>query len=85
MTEPTTDPVTGSQEGRGLPVRMLGDRVLVTQEGEPGERRSGGGIVIPATAAVGKRLSWATVVAVGMVVPSHTGASSLSVSYDGFE
>lgn len=52
----------------GLPVRMLGDRVLVSQEGEPGERRSGGGIVIPATAAVGKRLAWATVVAVGQHV-----------------
>jgi chaperonin GroES len=56
-------------EGRpGLPVRMLGDRVLVSQDGEPGERRSGGGIVIPATAAVGKRLAWATVMAVGQHV-----------------
>ena len=44
---------------------MLQDRVLVSVEGEPGERRSGGGIVIPATAAVGRRLSWGTVVAVG--------------------
>jgi chaperonin GroES len=52
----------------GLPVRMLGDRVLVSQEGESAERRSGGGIVIPATAAVGKRLAWATVVAIGQHV-----------------
>lgn len=44
---------------------MLHDRVLVSQEGEPGERKSGGGIVIPATASVGKRLSWAEVVAIG--------------------
>lgn len=44
---------------------MLQDRVLVSVEGEPGERRSGGGIVIPATAAVGRRLSWGTIVAVG--------------------
>jgi chaperonin GroES len=44
---------------------MLHDRVLVSLEGEGGERRSGGGIVIPATASVGKRLAWATVVAVG--------------------
>lgn len=44
---------------------MLHDRVLVSLEGERGERRSGGGIVIPATASVGKRLAWATVVAVG--------------------
>lgn len=48
-----------------LPIRMLHDRVLVSTEGEAGERRSGGGIVIPATVAIGKRLSWATVVASG--------------------
>lgn len=48
-----------------LPIRMLGDRVLVDVEGEGGERRSGSGIVIPATASVGKRLSWGTVVAAG--------------------
>ncbi|KNX36700.1 chaperonin [Luteipulveratus halotolerans] len=57
MAEPaTTD---------GLPIRMLHDRVLVSREGEPGERKSGGGIVIPATASVGKRLAWAEVVALG--------------------
>lgn len=49
----------------GLPIRMLGDRVLVTQAGEAGERTSGGGIVIPATAAVGRRLAWGAVVAIG--------------------
>ena len=48
-----------------LPIRMLHDRVLVSTEKEPGERRSGGGIVIPATVAIGKRLSWAEVVAIG--------------------
>ncbi|EWT06452.1 chaperonin [Intrasporangium chromatireducens Q5-1] len=48
----------------GLPIRMLHDRVLVSLESE-GERRSGGGILIPATATVGKRLAWAEVVAVG--------------------
>lgn len=47
-----------------LPVRMLGDRVLVSAEHE-GERTSGGGILIPATAAVGRRLAWAKAVAVG--------------------
>jgi chaperonin GroES len=50
-----------------LPIRMLHDRVLVSMETE-GERRSGGGIVIPATASVGRRLAWATVVAVGASV-----------------
>jgi chaperonin GroES len=48
-----------------LPIRMLHDRVLVSTENDAGERRSTAGIVIPATAAVGKRLSWATVVAIG--------------------
>ncbi|WP_221310461.1 GroES family chaperonin [Micromonospora parathelypteridis] len=44
---------------------MLHDRVLVRMEGSEGERRSTAGIVIPATAAVGKRLAWATAVGVG--------------------
>lgn len=48
-----------------LPIRMLHDRVLVSLEGESGERRSGGGIVIPATASVGRRLAWGRVVATG--------------------
>lgn len=48
-----------------LPIRMLHDRVLVSLDGEPGERRSAAGIVIPATAQMGKRLAWAEVVAVG--------------------
>jgi chaperonin GroES len=39
--------------------------VLVRLEGNEGERRSAAGIVIPATASVGKRLSWATAVGVG--------------------
>jgi chaperonin GroES len=48
-----------------LPIRMLHDRVLVTLDGDAGERRSSAGIVIPATASMGRRLSWARVVAVG--------------------
>ncbi|MET9533854.1 MULTISPECIES: co-chaperone GroES [unclassified Streptomyces] len=51
-----------------LPIRMLHDRVLVKSDSPEGERRSGGGILIPATAAVGRRLSWAEVVAVGQNV-----------------
>ena len=47
-----------------LPIRMLHDRLLVTTESE-GERRSGGGILIPATVQMGKRLAWARVVAIG--------------------
>ena len=59
-------PVRTARKAAGsLPIRMLGDRVLVDVEGEPGERRSGAGIVIPATASVGRRLSWGSVVAAG--------------------
>jgi chaperonin GroES len=48
------------------PVRMLHDRVLVQVDKEAGERRSTGGIVIPATAALGnRRLAWARVAAIG--------------------
>ncbi|MEU5563864.1 MULTISPECIES: GroES family chaperonin [Micromonospora] len=54
----------------GLPIRLLHDRVLVRLEGSEGERRSSAGIVIPATAAVGKRLAWATAVGVGPSVRS---------------
>ena len=53
-----------------LPIRLLHDRVLVKLEGGEGERRSGGGILIPATASVGRRLSWAEAVGVGPHVRS---------------
>ena len=53
-----------------LPIRLLHDRVLVRLDGGEGERRSAAGIVIPATASVGRRLSWATAVAVGPHVRS---------------
>jgi chaperonin GroES len=58
----------GTPDPEKLPIRMLHDRVLVRSESPEGERRSGGGILIPATAAVGKRLAWAEVVAVGQNV-----------------
>lgn len=58
-----------SVEGVGpdekLPIKMLNDRILVRMGGPEGERRSTGGILIPATAQMGKRLVWATVHAVG--------------------
>jgi chaperonin GroES len=57
--------VTASDTDHGLPIRLLHDRVLVRLEGNEGERRSAAGIVIPATASVGRRLSWATAVGVG--------------------
>jgi chaperonin GroES len=48
-----------------LPIKMLNDRILVQMGGTEGERLSSGGILIPATAQMGKRLVWAEVVATG--------------------
>jgi chaperonin GroES len=47
-----------------LPIKMQNDRILVRIAAE-GERRSTGGILIPATAEMKKRLVWAEVVAAG--------------------
>lgn len=45
---------------------MLHDRILVELDKDSGERRSSGGIVIPATADMGgRRLAWSKVVGVG--------------------
>jgi chaperonin GroES len=57
------DPDSGT-----LPIRMLHDRVLVSTESEAGERRSSGGILIPATVAIGRRLAWGEVAALGTSV-----------------
>jgi chaperonin GroES len=59
-----------STDAEGLPIKMLSDRILVKLEQADGERRSTGGILIPATAQMGKRLAWAAVVAVGANVRS---------------
>ena len=69
MSEPETSdspapapPASRSHEK--LPVRMLNDRILVKVDAE-GDRRSTGGILIPATAQMGRRLAWAEVRAKG--------------------
>jgi chaperonin GroES len=51
-----------------LPIKMLNDRLLVRMPDKDGERRSMGGILIPATAQLSKRLVWAEVVALGQNV-----------------
>lgn len=56
--------------GDGLPIRLLHDRVLVQVAAGGGDRHSTGGILIPATAQIGRRLSWAEVVGVGQHVQS---------------
>lgn len=48
-----------------LPIKMLNDRILVKLDGRDGERRTSGGILIPATAERSRRLAWAEVVALG--------------------
>jgi chaperonin GroES len=60
--------MAGAGSDDKLPIKMLNDRVLVQISDKAGERRSSGGIVIPATAQVAKRLIWATVVAQGQNV-----------------
>src|SRR3954470_21152931 len=51
-----------------LPIKMLHDRILVALRKEDGERRSTGGILIPATAQVAKRLVWGEARGVGSSV-----------------
>ena len=71
-TNPTADKKAAADK-RGkvdetLPVKLLHDRLLVEEESGSGDRKSSGGILIPATAQVGKRLTWARVAAVGQSV-----------------
>jgi chaperonin GroES len=68
-------------------VRMMSDRVLVKRPEEDGERRSKGGLLIPATAAsVSKRGLWADVVAVGPTVRNvETGDRVLLLPDSGIE
>jgi chaperonin GroES len=68
-TDPTRPADASSADSLDkLPIKMLHDRVLVRADGAEGERRSSGGILIPATAQVSHRLAWAQVVAVGQNV-----------------
>ena len=63
-------PEDAARPAGALPIQMLHDRLLVSLRKEDGERRSTGGILIPATAQVAKRLIWAEVLAVGAHVRS---------------
>lgn len=58
-----------AEQEQKLPIEMLNDRLLVKMDGS-GERTSSGGILIPATAEMAKRLVWAEVVALGPNVRS---------------
>lgn len=48
-----------------LAITMLSDRVLVQVPSTDGDRISKGGLLIPATAQISRRLAWAEVVTVG--------------------
>lgn len=63
-------PNTTPNADGSVPIKLLHDRVLVREDSNGRERRSMGGIVIPVTAQVGRRLSWAKVVAIGPNVRS---------------
>ena len=67
---PAKKPAKNDMHAAGLPIKMLNDRILVNLDTEDAERRSTGGILIPATAQMGKRLVWAEVMALGPNVRS---------------
>lgn len=75
--EPMSDKESGVEN-----LTVLFDRVLVKMDGGEGERRSRAGILIPATAQLAKRLSWATVVAVGPHVRTVSAGSRVLFSAD---
>ena len=69
-----------------LPIKMLNDRLLVKIPQGESERRSTGGIVIPATAQISKRLTWAEVVALGQNVrAAEVGDRVLFIPDDRYE
>ena len=61
------------------PIKMLNDRVLVQIPQAEGERRSRSGILIPATAEVGKRLAWALPLAPAIIRRPPLARSRTSV------
>ena len=64
-TRVTSAPPSAISRPDRLPVKMMLDRVLVQLDEDESDRRSSGGILIPATAQLGKRLTWGRVRGVG--------------------
>lgn len=62
-----TSQMAAAESSSPLPIQMLHDRVLVDPDAES-ERRSSGGILIPATVRMDRKLAWAKVVAIGASV-----------------
>lgn len=67
----TVDGSEGEPDSEKRPIKMLGDRLLVRLPGAASDRKSTGGILIPATAQMSKRLVWGEVVSAG---PNVRGA-----------
>jgi chaperonin GroES len=85
-TVPTKTKQAPATEPSKQPISVLFDRVLVQVVHAEGERRSRAGILIPATAEVSRRLSWAATVAVGPHVRAvKPGDKVLFNAEDGFE
>jgi chaperonin GroES len=67
-------------------IRMTADRLLCLPSKEAGERKSRSGILIPATAAVNRRLVWAEVIAAGPTVRNiESGDQVLFAPDTGYE
>ncbi len=76
----------GAKTEEKQPISVLFDRVLVQISQTDGERRSRAGILIPATAQISRRLTWAETVAVGPHVRSvKVGDTVLFNPEDRFE
>ncbi len=86
---PTTTTKKAGEQPRAdekQPISVLFDRVLVQISSSDGERRSRAGILIPATAQISRRLTWAETVAVGPHVRSvKVGDTVLFNPEDRFE
>lgn len=67
-----SNPDTAPRSDGSVPIKLLHDRVMVSATDDDGERTSSGGILIPATAQVGRKLAWARVVACGPNVKTMT-------------
>jgi chaperonin GroES len=76
----------GSHDDEKHSIRMSADRLLVLPSDEVGDRKSRGGILIPATANRDRRLGWAEVVAVGPTVRNVADGDRVLFAPDsGFE
>jgi chaperonin GroES len=62
---PSAAPKAAPRTEDKQPITVLFDRVMVQISATDGERRSRAGILIPATAQISRRLTWADAVAVG--------------------